>query len=109
MFLNIIVNARWAIRQKGKGEGVITVKTFCLPDDPFVRVHIQDSGIGIAKDNLDKIFEAFFTTKDVVEGTGLGLSISYNVVKQHRGDIEVESRDGEGALFRLKFPIMADV
>ena len=62
-----------------------------------------DNGIGIPQENIDKIFEPYFTTKDF--GTGLGLTLVYKIVKEHQGDITVRSKEGQGTEFTLNFPI----
>lgn len=106
VFLDMIVNARWAIQKKaGKKESVIVMKSEYKEGDSFIRIFIQDSGIGIEEKIIPRIFEAFFTTKEVGEGTGLGLSIAYNIVKQHHGTIEVKSARGEGSTFIVALPI----
>ncbi len=68
---------------------------------------MKDSGAGIAPENLARIFDPFFTTKGARKGTGLGLSVSYGIVREHGGDIEVESEPGLGARFLLSFPEIA--
>jgi signal transduction histidine kinase len=67
-------------------------------------VEVFDSGPGIPHENLARIFDPFFTTKGARKGTGLGLSVSYGIVEEHGGVIEVESKPGEGTVFRLEFP-----
>ena len=99
VFLNLLVNAAQAI----DGAGRIVVKTDT--GDGYARVSIQDTGTGIAEENLRKIFEPGFTTKSVGEGTGLGLSICRQIVEDHNGDILVESRAGEGTTFTLRVPL----
>ncbi len=69
-----------------------------------MRVSVEDSGSGIAPENLARIFDPFFTTKGARKGTGLGLSVSYGIVREHGGDIEVESELGKGARFLLVVP-----
>lgn len=61
--------------------------------------------MGISPESLDKIFEPFYTTKDIGEGTGLGLSISYGIVEEHQGKLEVESKLGEGSTFTMTLPV----
>ena len=68
-------------------------------EDDRLYVVIKDSGIGIPEENLERIFQPGFTTKGVVVGTGLGLSICHQILREHGGEIEVESRPGEGATF----------
>ena len=98
VFLNLLVNASHAI----EGEGEIRIRTF-LQDDR-VRVSIQDSGVGIPQENLDKVFDPGFTTKGVGVGTGLGLSICYQIVQDHRGKIQVKSEVGKGTTFTVILP-----
>jgi two-component system, NtrC family, sensor kinase len=69
-----------------------------------VEITISDTGCGIPKANLQRIFDPFFTSKEVGKGTGLGLSVSYGIVASHGGDIEVESTVGEGTTFRVYLP-----
>lgn len=66
----------------------------------------SDTGCGIHPDNIQKIFELFFTTKDVGKGTGLGLSITYDIVKKHNGEITVQSEQGKGTTFTVKIPVV---
>jgi signal transduction histidine kinase len=98
VFLNLLANASQAI----VAEGDIWVRSFCR--DGKVIVEVEDNGVGIDEGNLRKIFEPFFTTKPAGQGTGLGLSITYGIIQQHQGTIEVESRKGEGTLFRIFLP-----
>jgi two-component system NtrC family sensor kinase len=65
----------------------------------------RDSGSGISRDNIKKIYDPFFTTKTAGKGTGLGLSVSYGIVQEHGGSISVESNVGRGTAFRLEFPL----
>ncbi|MEJ2200205.1 MAG: ATP-binding protein [Desulfuromonadaceae bacterium] len=76
-------------------------------DNGFVTVPIEDTGCGIPADTLARIFEPFFTTKDVGKGTGLGLSIAYEIVKNHHGEISVESEVGRGTRFVVHLPVQA--
>jgi len=101
VFMNIILNAVQAIKEKG----VIRITTY--QKGTHVNVAIRDNGIGIPDQNLPKIFEPFFTTKEVGKGTGLGLSIAYNIIKNHNGTIEVNSKVNEGTTFTIKIPISA--
>lgn len=101
LFMNIILNAAQAIREKGE----IRITTYQKGN--HVNVEIRDNGSGIPDQNLPKIFEPFFTTKEVGKGTGLGLSIAYNIIKNHNGTIEVNSKVNEGTTFTIKIPISA--
>jgi len=82
--------------------GILTVKVNC--EDNFVYIRITDTGIGIPQENLNKIFEPFFSTKAGGKGTGLGLSVVYGIVKQHQGRIEVQSEVNKGTTVTLIFP-----
>jgi len=98
-FLNIINNAVDAIGKKG----TIIIRT--KSKENFIFVYIKDSGAGISDDLKEHIFEPFFTTKEVGKGVGLGLSITYGIIKDHHGDIMVESGQGQGVEFIIKLPI----
>jgi two-component system NtrC family sensor kinase len=98
VLLNLFLNARDAMERGG----VLALKTWAL--DGHVLVTVADSGAGIARENLEKIFDPFFTTKGARKGTGLGLSVSYGIVREHGGNIEVQSEIGEGTRFELSFP-----
>src|SRR5262245_50072917 len=72
-----------------------------MPLGEYVLVEVEDTGSGIAPDSIDKIFDPFYTTKDIGKGTGLGLSTVYGIVKQTGGFIYVESEVGKGTIFRI--------
>ncbi|MBI5558116.1 MAG: PAS domain-containing protein [Deltaproteobacteria bacterium] len=99
VFLNLLINAAQAIGEQGH----ITVRTWC--DDNRVFVSVSDSGKGIPAEVLPRIFEPFFTTKEVGKGTGLGLSLSYGIVKNHGGEIKVQSEAGKGSTFTVSIPV----
>lgn len=98
VFLNMISNAKDAMPDGG----TLTVKTEA--GDDAVKVIFSDTGVGIKKEAIDKIFDAFYTTKDSVKGVGLGLSVCYGFILDHGGDIEVESEPGSGATFTIILP-----
>jgi GAF domain-containing protein len=100
VFTNLIVNAKLAMPDGGK----LILRTSLGPDPGQVRVDIEDTGCGIAEENLPRIFDPFFTTRTVGEGTGLGLYVSYRIVRDHQGMIEVQSERGRGTTFALSFP-----
>lgn len=102
ILINLLLNARDAL-QGGAPERHIQVRTRATPAGEAV-VEVQDSGMGIAADNLNRIFTPFFTTKPVGSGTGLGLSVSLGIAAAHGGRIEVESQPGEGATFSVILP-----
>jgi len=99
VFMNLIVNAAHALVEKGE----ITVSTW--QENNAVYVSVADTGTGIPEEIRGRIFEPFFTTKAVGKGTGLGLSISYGIVKEHGGEITVESRVGTGTTFTVMLPL----
>ena len=100
VFLNMILNARDAMPQGG------ALKLSTLVEGNAVKIVLADNGIGIPKENLNRIFDAFFTTKAKVSGVGLGLSVSYGIVHQHRGMITVSSTVGEGTTFVVSLPLV---
>jgi signal transduction histidine kinase len=105
-FLNLLINAEHAIKSRGES-GRIELATTATDDN--VVVTVRDTGTGIAADVLPRIFDPFFTTKEVGQGTGLGLAITYGIVQEHGGTIAVENAPGGGALFRITFPVRAEV
>ena len=80
----------------------MTVSTF--KENGFVNIRFSDTGVGIRKENIPKIFDSFFTTKASVKGVGLGLSVCYGFIKDHGGDIKVESERGVGTTFTISLP-----
>jgi signal transduction histidine kinase len=100
VFLNLFVNARDAMAEGG----VLNVRTETA--DSKIEVIVQDSGVGISRENVKKIYDPFFTTKAAGKGTGLGLSVSYGIVQEHGGNISVESRPGVGTSFKLELPLV---
>lgn len=106
VFLNIIINAIDAISEKQSRqpslEGFVEVNMHEHQD--HIQIVIADNGPGIDPQNLNKLFDPFFTTKKVGEGTGLGLSVSYQIVKDHGGEIRVESQPGRGSKFFVILP-----
>jgi len=105
LWLNIIINAIDACDsgQFHNRKGLIQIKT--SHDNKYVRVRISDNGLGMSPDKLKRIFEPFFTTKEPNRGTGLGLSVSHRVIRQHGGDVQVESEVGMGTTFVVLLPI----
>lgn len=113
VIINLAVNARDAMR----GGGTLTIKTEnrtitatrkfrgeAMPPGDYVVLEVADTGCGIAAENLDRIFDPFFSTKEVGAGTGLGLSTVYGIVKQTGGFVEVSSAEGKGATFSIFLP-----
>lgn len=105
VFMNLLINAGQAIEEKG----FIRISTKMITmgkraSDKFIEIKISDTGAGIPKENLTKLFDPFFTTKPMGEGTGLGLSITYEIIKNHHGQITVESKVGKGTEFTIRLP-----
>ena len=98
VFLNLLVNAGQAIVPPGE------ILLRCRHDDAYCYASVSDTGKGIPEEIKDRIFDPFYTTKDVGQGTGLGLSISYEIIKNHQGELLVESVVGVGTTFTVKLP-----
>lgn len=107
-FLNLFKNAIEAVRQAAAADPsrlrVVKVRSFYEPSRDAVGISISDTGGGLGDDMLQKIFEPYFTTKEY--GTGLGLTIVYKIVREHGGEILVESRKGEGSDFTVYLPLV---
>ncbi len=99
VIMALVVNAAQAIQ----GNGQIRISTSRIDNE--IRIRVEDNGAGIAPQDLDHIFEPFYTTKDVGQGTGLGLAVTYGIVSAHHGRIEVDSTPGEGSCFNVMLPI----
>jgi len=99
VFLNLFLNARDAMPDGG----TLDIRTAIV--DGRIEIVITDSGGGISREHIKKIYDPFFTTKTAGKGTGLGLSVSYGIVQEHGGTISVESNVGRGTSFRLDFPL----
>jgi PAS domain S-box-containing protein len=102
VFLNIVINAEFAMKEANNG-GTLVIKTELAGE--MVRVSFKDDGPGISAENLKRIFNPFFTTKEVGKGTGLGLSICHGIIAQHHGNIYAESKPGKGATFVVELPV----
>jgi signal transduction histidine kinase len=101
VFLNLFTNAAQAM----EGQGKLYIRTWHA--DGAVHISVADNGKGIPEDVLTRIFDPFFTTKPTGEGTGLGLSVSYGIIKNHGGDITVDSVVGRGATFTIILPVVS--
>ena len=99
VFINILLNAIEAMPQGG----TLTVSSGI--EDDMVALRFTDTGVGIPEENLPKILDPFFTTKEQGKGTGLGLSVSYGIIERHRGRLEVKSKVGKGTTFTVKLPV----
>lgn len=104
VIVNLLVNAADAV----ESHGVITIRSFCSNNET-VCLEVEDNGTGIAPEVQEKIFEPFYTTKDIGVGTGLGLSISRGIIKDHGGEIRISSQPGKGSVFRIQLPVFVPV
>lgn len=98
MLINLVKNAMGAMKSGG------TIRLSTRASEDAVILTLEDSGVGIPGDMIDRIFEPYFTTK--ADGTGLGLTMAYKVVKEHGGDIRVQSEQGKGTCFTIQLPLM---
>ena len=105
VFLNIIMNAENEMG-KAHGRGKLWIKTEAI--DNTIRISFKDDGPGVARENLGRLFDPFFTTRSVGEGTGLGLSICHGIVTEHNGRLYVKSKPGKGATFIVELPIITE-
>jgi PAS domain S-box-containing protein len=110
VFINLVSNAQYALNEKYSGSHEnkllkITASSLLRNGRCLIRMEFYDTGIGIAPEIMPKIFDPFFTTKERSEGTGLGLSISYGIIKEHHGDILVESETGVCSNFIIELPV----
>ncbi len=96
---NLLRNAVDAI----EAEGTITIAANC--NDGYLVIHISDTGVGIPENKIDKIFEPFYTTKDIENGCGLGLTIAGEIIKSYAGKIDIGSTLGEGTTFTIRIPL----
>jgi signal transduction histidine kinase len=105
VFLNLAMNAADAMKKDG---GTLSIRTGVFDSGPqgIVEVVFTDTGCGISREDIGRVFDPFFTTKGVGEGTGLGLSVSYGIVKDHNGEIWLESAEGKGSTFHVVLPAL---
>jgi signal transduction histidine kinase len=100
VFINLLLNAIHAVQENGK----ITIQSFSDTRRDSAMVTITDTGCGIPKEHISKIFEPFFSTKP--KGTGLGLAVSYGIIQNHGGNISVSSQPGKGTCFTIELPVL---
>jgi signal transduction histidine kinase len=99
VMLNLLLNAIQAMAEGGQ----LTLKGQNSKDGQWIHLSIEDSGMGISPEDIDKLFDPFFSTKE--RGIGLGLSITHRIIDQHHGKIEVENAPGKGTIFTVWLPI----
>ena len=102
--LNLAINALQAVSQQGSG----TVRVVTRSRDDGVEIRVSDDGPGIPRAIRNRIFDPFFTTKAAGEGSGLGLAITYDIIREHRGVLELHSEEGEGAEFTIRLPARSE-
>ena len=102
VFVNLFINAEQAMVDAGKGDR-LTITTGELDD--YIVVTVADNGPGIKSENLEKVFDPFFTTRAECGGTGLGLSICHGIILEHGGRITASSEYGDGATFTVALPL----
>jgi two-component system sensor histidine kinase HupT/HoxJ len=106
VFLNMVMNAEHAIQATGRG-GRIEITTKIAPSRDRIIATVRDTGTGIPDDTLPRIFEPFYTTKEVGKGTGLGLAIAYGIVQEHGGHISAANHPEGGAVFTVELPTVS--
>ena len=104
VFLNMVMNAEHAVAATGK-DGRIEISTSVSSSGDRIVATVRDTGTGIPADTLPRIFEPFYTTKEVGQGTGLGLAITYGIVQEHGGQIIAANHPDGGAVFTVELPI----
>ncbi len=119
VMMNLVTNASHAMSQDG-GLLEVTLEKMILPEEtpcfdiilspgPYIRLKVRDTGKGIAPEILARIFDPYYTTKEVGKGTGMGLSVVHGIVKSHSGGIRVESAPGKGTVFEIYFPALKEM
>lgn len=103
VILNLVLNGAQAMQPRGGG--TLTIRTRLISQEESVELCVQDTGEGIAPENLSKIFDPFFTTKAEGKGVGLGLAVLYGIVKAHDGEVEVVSQRNQGTTFTVTLPL----
>jgi two-component system NtrC family sensor kinase len=99
VFVNVILNAVQAMPLGGK----VVLETGL--SGAYVKIAVQDTGVGISSEDLQKVFDPFYTTKEVGVGTGLGLSLSYSIIQNHQGMINLISKIGQGTTVTILLPL----
>lgn len=106
VFLNILANALDAVdKRHGLNSKSSHIEISTSTNNGYAIIKVKDNGEGMPKEVLEKVFEPFYTTKDIGKGTGLGLSISYGIIEEHNGELIAESKEGEGSVFTIKLPL----
>jgi len=118
VLINLCSNAIHAMNEKGllqirleegDAKALLPLKATKFQDGQYVKLSVIDDGRGMEKETLERIFDPFYTTKEVGAGTGMGLSVVHGIIEQHSGFIDVESAPGKGATFNLIFPVICEI
>jgi PAS domain S-box-containing protein len=117
IIVNLCLNATYAMKTNGGTLEITLIDTESTKENPienlkigtYKLIQVKDTGIGMEKEILDKIFEPYFTTKKIGKGTGLGLSVTYGIIKNHHGYIYVTSQLGIGSVFSIYLPVVKDI
>jgi signal transduction histidine kinase len=102
VFLNLLINSIQSIKEP---TGTITIAAELEIDRQEAVITFSDTGVGISDQDKQKIFDPFYTTKDVGEGTGLGLAVAYGIIKKHKGSISVQNNKEKGTTFIITLPL----
>jgi signal transduction histidine kinase len=110
VFMNLVTNARDALNARytkyDKNKIInVTAEAFLNHEEAWIRITVEDHGVGINPSEIEYIFDPFFTTKASDEGTGLGLALSYGIVSEHGGEISVDSEPGQWTRFHIELPV----
>ncbi|MFO7891844.1 MAG: cache domain-containing protein [bacterium] len=105
VFINIALNAAESMEENYEEKGELKIQTRVSKNNRFVEINFNDTGCGIPEENIKRVFEPFYTTKEVGRGTGLGLAISYGIVQRNNGTISVKSEVGKGTTFTIRLPV----
>jgi two-component system, NtrC family, sensor kinase len=112
VMLNLIINGMDAINESKKNDenmkGEIRIEAKVLNDERGIKIEVYDNGIGIPQENMNKIIDPFFTTKEVGKGTGLGLSVSLNIIRDHNGEMIINSQVNKGTVVCIILPVYID-
>jgi two-component system cell cycle sensor histidine kinase/response regulator CckA len=109
VFLNLLLNARDAVRGVAAPRIAVVVESAVVEDHPYVHVRVTDNGVGVDEATRARLFEPFFTTKPPGEGTGLGLTSALAIVRDHGGELWCDSRAGAGATFTVRLPCLSEL
>ena len=104
VLVNLFKNALDSVAQSSNKEKKVIVDTYATDDDDSFIISVRDSGVGVSEDNVEYIFNPFFTTKEMGEGTGMGLSLSTQIIEDHQGDLRLDSNSSKGCTFSVELP-----